>query len=60
MDFMEGLPRVGGKSVILTVIDRLSKYAHFIPLAYPYTAVTFNQVFFNEIVCLHDMPSTHQ
>ena len=38
MDFIEALPRVGGKSVILTVVDRFSKYCHFIPLAHPYSA----------------------
>jgi hypothetical protein len=38
MDFIEALPRVRGKSVILTVVDRFSKYAHFIPLAHPYSA----------------------
>ena len=35
MDFIEALPRVGGKSVILTIVDRFSKYCHFIPLSYP-------------------------
>jgi hypothetical protein len=34
MDFIEGLPRINGKSVILTVVDKFSKYGHFIPLGY--------------------------
>jgi hypothetical protein len=38
IDFVEALPRVGGKSVILTVVDRFSKYCHFIALAHPYSA----------------------
>jgi hypothetical protein len=38
LDFIEALPRVRGKSVILTVVDRFSKYSHFIPLAHPYSA----------------------
>jgi len=38
MDFVEALPRVHGKSVILTVVDRFSKYCHFLPLAHPYLA----------------------
>ena len=56
MDFIEALPKVGGKSVILTVVDRLSKYAHFIPLAHPYSATTVAHTFFSEIVRLHGLP----
>ena len=40
LDFVEALPRVNGKSVILSVVDRFSKYCHFLPLAHPYTAET--------------------
>jgi hypothetical protein len=53
VDFIERLPKFGGKSVILTVVDHFSKYAHFIPLAHPYTLELVAQVFFSKIVLLH-------
>ncbi|WVZ76730.1 hypothetical protein U9M48_024677 [Paspalum notatum var. saurae] len=56
MDFIESLPKVGGKSVILTVADRFSKYAHFIALAHLYSADA--RVFFSEIVRLHEIPTS--
>ena len=58
MDFIEGLPKVGGKSVILTVVDRFSKYAHFIALGHPYTAASVARAFFDGIVRLHGFPAS--
>lgn len=58
IDFVEALPRVHGKCVILTVVDRFSKYAHFIPLGHPYTATSVAQAFFSDIVKLHGVPES--
>ena len=49
---------MNGKSVIITVVDRFSKFAHFIPLAHPYTAALVARAFFNDIVRLHGFPQS--
>jgi hypothetical protein len=56
MDFVEGFPKVGGKSLVLTIVDRFSKMVHFVPLSHPYTAMTMAQAFFDNIVKLHGLP----
>ncbi|GJU68476.1 retrotransposon-related protein [Tanacetum coccineum] len=45
-----------GRTIILVVVDSLSKYAHFIPLTHPYTAITVAQAFLDNIYKLHELP----
>ena len=58
MDFIEGFPLSNGKSTIFVVVDRLSKYAHFLSLSHPCTAIGFARVFFDNIFKLHGMPKS--
>jgi hypothetical protein len=58
MDFIEGVHKINDKSVILTVVDRFFKAAHFITVGHPYTATTVARAFFTEIVRLHGISSS--
>ena len=57
MDFIECLLRSEGYVSIFVVVDRLSKYAHFMALHHPYIAKTVANVFISEIV--HFMALRH-
>lgn len=56
MDFIDGLPKSKGKTTILVVVDRLTKYGHFMALSHPYTTVSMAQTFMDQVFKLHGMP----
>ena len=58
MDFIEGIPKYGGNTMILVVVDHLSKYSHFCALNHPHTASSVPQIFMDQIFCLHGIPSS--
>ena len=57
MDFI-GLPKSEGYDVILVIVDRFTKSAHFIPIKHPFTAPTIARAVFDNVVKLHGMPKT--
>jgi len=58
LDFITGLPRSKGFEAILVVVDRLSKYSHFIPLRHPYTARAIAEIFVKEAIRFHGVPNS--
>ena len=45
INFITDLPQSGNKSVIMVIVDRLSKYSHFCALQHPFTTSTVAQIF---------------
>lgn len=56
MDFVEGLPRSKTADCILVVVDKLTKYAHFIPLKHPFSAHQVAIAFVDNVYKLHGLP----
>ncbi len=57
LDFVTGLPLSAGNTVILTVVDRFSKAAHFIPLPKLPSARETAQVMVDHVFRIHGLPS---
>jgi len=56
LDFIEGL--AARYNTILVVIDKFTKYGHFLPLAHPFTALQVAQLYLSNIYKLHGLPPT--
>jgi transposase InsO family protein len=56
MDFVEGLPTSGSANVIMVVVDKFSRFAHFIALRHPISAASVARAFLDHIYKLHGLP----
>lgn len=56
MDFIEGLLVFGTQNAILVIVDRFTKYGHFLTLSHPFSAVNLAKLFLDNIYKLHGMP----
>ena len=58
IDFVEGLHKSQLKDVVLVVVDRFTKFVHFVPLSHPYSAAKVAQLYIQYVFNLHGMPAT--
>jgi hypothetical protein len=56
MDFIIVLPKSKGKSIIMVIVDRLTKYAHFCVLSHPFKASIVSTTFMETVQKLNGSP----
>lgn len=56
MDFVDGLPQSGKYNCLWVIVDKRTRYAHFLPLAHPYTASKVAQLYMTQIYKIHGLP----
>ena len=56
MDFIERLSMFKDKNVIMVVVDRLTKYSHFLGLYHPISAASMAKLFLDGVCKLHGIP----
>jgi transposase InsO family protein len=58
MDFVEGFPKSVRFDGVQVIVDKFSRYAHFIPISHPYSAASVARLFLDNIFKLHSMPKS--
>jgi hypothetical protein len=58
MDFIDDLPQSGSANCIVVVVDKFTKFAHFLLIRHPYTAASVAKVFLDQVYKLHAMPQS--
>ena len=57
MDFVIRLPRtLGGNNAIWVIVDRLTKFAHFLPIKFNFSMDCLTSLYVREIVRMHGVP----
>ncbi|XP_039045952.1 uncharacterized protein LOC120185946 [Hibiscus syriacus] len=56
MDFIEGLPQSMKSNCILVIVDKYSKYGHFLAIAHPYTVTEIARIYLDQVYKLHGPP----
>jgi hypothetical protein len=56
MDFITGLPKSEGKTIIMVVVDRLTKYAHFFSISHPFKSSIVATKFMETVQKIHGVP----
>jgi transposase InsO family protein len=59
MNFIVGLPFIARKyNSIWVIVDRLTKFAHFIPVNTNYNIQKYEKIYITRVLCLHEVPKT--
>jgi hypothetical protein len=59
IDFITRLPKTTRKhDSIMVVVDKLTKFAHFVPINKTHTTTNIAEIYMREIVRLHGIPRT--
>jgi hypothetical protein len=58
MDFIEGLPQSRSANCILVIVDKFTKFAHFIPLKHSYTLESVAKLFLDNVYKVHGLSAS--